>query len=93
MELKSVPLESGKFPTDKDVERAYRAHPEYGEWRGREDDAQAAAEMAEAVYESFRLKVDLIKAQERILAHEAGGSSVSVENARATVPRQPKVGE
>jgi hypothetical protein len=91
LELKAKPVEeTGKYPTDAQCEKLYRTSPDYGVWRGRLDDAQESAEMAEAVYEAFKTKKEMIKAEEKILADEAGGSYYVVEGPRKTVPRQPQ---
>jgi len=94
LEIKATPGEStGKFPTDAQTEKTMHTSPHYGEWRGRLDDAQANAEMAEAVFEAFKLKGDLVKAAERIMAHEAGGAYYVEVTPRQTVARQPQQGE
>lgn len=91
LEIKASPVpETGKMPTDATVERLLRTGGDYGVWRGKLDDAQEAAEMSEAVHEAFRLKVDLLKTQERIMSHEAGGPYVVMERNAEVVGRQPQ---
>jgi len=81
---------SAKFPTDTQAEKMYRTMPDYGDWQTRVADAQESAEMAEAVYEAFRVKGEMIKAQEKIMRDEAGGSYYVSDNPRQTVARQPQ---
>lgn len=92
LETKATPAEgTGKFPTDTQCTNIYRMSPEYGAWRSRLDDAQESAEMAEAIYEAFKVKKEMIKSSQEIMRTEAGGSPYSVvENPRSTVPRQAR---
>jgi hypothetical protein len=95
LELKAQPVGqtttgSDKFPTDVQAEKLYRTQPEYGDWQQRRADAQESAEMAESVYEAFKIKGEMIKAQERIMRDEAGGPYFVAENPRQTVARQPQ---
>ena len=96
MEAKDTPIGenkdgSPKYPTDAVAERMYRTDPDYGLWRGKMDDAQESAEMAEAICEAFRVKAEMIKAQERLLHDEAGGAYVVSEDPRRTVVREPEM--
>jgi len=95
LEIKHTPLPDTegkpKYPTDAHVERLLHQHPEYGEWRGRQDDAQEAAENAEAVHLAFQTKAELIKNQQRLLHDEAGGPYQIAEEPRQTQAREPKV--
>jgi len=93
LELKASPTaETNKFPTDAQCEKMLHQASTYGTWRGRLDDAQESAEMAESLYEAFRMKVDLIKVMQKHLENEAGGApySVVVDN-RQTPARSPQV--
>ena len=85
--------ETGKTPSDANAERLYRVTPEYGDWQQRLNDAQEGAEMAEAVLEAFRLKAEMIRAEERLLRDEAGGPYAVSEDARTSIPRTPQLGE
>lgn len=92
--LKSTPLgaeDKPKFPSDAMTDKLVRQDPQYGHWRGRLDDSQESAEVAEAVLEAFRVKAELIKNQQRLLRDEAGGPYHLVEEPRETVPRQPQL--
>lgn len=92
LELKQTVIEAtGKFPTDSQAEKLYRQDPEYGKWRGNMDDSQEAAEMAEAIYEAFKTKKDMIAAAEKIMKDEAGGAYQVRESVRQSVPRNPQV--
>ncbi len=94
LDFKAVPIEAtGKLPSDAVAERMYRVHPEYGNWRGQLDNAQHSAESAEAIYEAFRLKAQLLKTQAQLLRDEAGGAYYVSENPRRAVPRQSANGE
>lgn len=90
LELKQTPLAEGKLPTDKHTEMLVHMHPEYGEWRGKMDDSQEAAENAEAVYEALKIKAILIKSQQRLIHDEAGGPYHVAEEPRQTVARRPQ---
>lgn len=94
LEFKQTPVaDTGKFPTDSQAEKLYRTHPEYGIWRGKQDEAHHAAELAEAIYEAFKVKKEMIKSAQEIMRTEAGGVAyVAVEEPRRTVPRQPQEG-
>lgn len=92
LEIRQTQIEAtGKFPSEKDAEKLYRTDPEYGAWRGRMDDAQESAEMAEAIYEAFKIKSEQVKAIEKILKDEAGGAYQVRESLRESVPRRPQV--
>ena len=91
LEIKQTPVEdTGKTPTDAHAEKLMHTSEEYGSWRGRLDDAQESAEMAEALYEAFKLKAEMIRTQERLLAHEAGGPFIVVAADRQTASREPQ---
>lgn len=91
LETKSTPnANTGKPPTDSQAESAYRMDPDYGMWRSKADDAQLQAELAEAIYEAFKIKKDLVKSAQEILRTEAGGTAyVVVEEPVRAVGRQP----
>jgi len=95
LEIKHTPLPDTdgkpKYPTDAHVERLLHQHPEYGDWRGRQDDAQEAAENAEAVHLAFQVKADMIKTQQRLLHDEVGGPYQVAEDPRQTQAREPQV--
>jgi hypothetical protein len=83
LQFKSEPLKStGKIPADSVCEKLYRSTSEYGEWRTKLDDGQEAAELAEAIFEAFKLKVQLLKVQQGILNAEAGGPYYVAEKPR-----------
>jgi len=95
LEVKSSPVGEtakgdAKYPTDTQAEKIYRSAPEYGEWQARINDAQESAENAEVIYEAFKMKLEAIKIQQRLLHDEAGGSYVVVEEPRRSIPRDPK---
>jgi hypothetical protein len=79
----------GKYPSDTVAEKLYRTHADYGVWQQKIDDAQEQAEQAEAIYEAFRAKKEMIVAEQKMLQAEAGGPYFVVESPRETVPRTP----
>lgn len=83
---------TNKAPTDATADKLLRQAPEYQTWRGRKDDGQQQAEMAEAIYEAFKLKVQLIKIQAEIIRTEAGGSYYVTEAPRTQPARTPQEG-
>jgi hypothetical protein len=89
LEIKNTPLENSKYPSEASAEAAYRTLPDYGLWQQKIADAQEQAEQAEAVYEAFRAKKDMIIAQQKMLADQSGGSYYVVESQRKTPPRTP----
>ena len=89
LKMTQIAADSNKLPTDAHCEKLLHHSPEYQGWRARRDDAQAEAEMAEAVAEAFKLKAKLIDAEERILRAESGGAYVVDEDPRQTVGRSP----
>jgi len=94
LDIKTTPLDiTGKFPTDSQTDKSSRLTPEYGAWRCRIDDALESAEMAEAVYEAFKMKADLVKSLERIMSSEAGGAYFVVEKPNQEVTRTTYQGE
>lgn len=97
LEIKQTPILDGKgnpkFPTDSHTEKLVHQHSEYGDWRGRLDDAQEAAENAEAVHEAFKVKAELLKTAQRLLHDEAGGPYMVVEDPRQTQVRSPQLGD
>jgi len=82
-----------KLISDGHADKSLRADPDYGIWRGKLDDAQAGAEMAEAIYEAFKLKSTMIKSAAQVMHDEAGGPYTVVEDSRLSVEREPQEGE
>lgn len=100
MDLKNTPMAQGtgddtkyKYPSDAVAEKQYRTHPEYGTWQQRQISARESAECAEAVYEAFKVKRDLIRSMERIMNDEAGGAYFVTEEPPQMVARQPQLGD
>jgi hypothetical protein len=95
LDIKHTPLiaDEGKpkYPTDSYVEKLLHQQPDYGDWRGRLDDAQEAAENAEAVHLAFQVKADMIKTQQKLIHDEAGGPYHVAEDPRQTKVREPQV--
>lgn len=89
LEFKAGEGASGKPPSDSVAEKMYRAHPDYAQWRGQQDSSQESAEIAEAIYEAFKIKVQMIKTAEQIMRTEADGPYVITEAPRKSSPRIP----
>lgn len=88
--IRNKPDDAGKHPSDATAEKMYRSLPEYGVWQQKIDDAQEQAEQAEAIYEAFRAKKEMIIAEQKILNDQSGGSYYVVEGPRKTIPRTPQ---
>jgi hypothetical protein len=97
LDFKATPIDDGKggqkIPSDSMVDKLYRTHPEYGIHHQRKATAQESAECAEAVYEAFRAKKDLLQIMERMMRDEAGGPYYVAEQSPVEIPRQPQLGD
>jgi hypothetical protein len=90
LDIKNGPHKEGdKAPSDTVAEKMYRTLPDYGVWQQKIDDAQEQAEQAEAIYEAFRAKKEMILVEQKALQAESGGPYFVVESPRQTVPRTP----